>query len=407
MEQKVGKKIIIALSHQIREQLAEVVLCTKSFRLDTKSKLLIYTNKSSWKSKPKKKITLISKCIEYTQKKLGLINFRIFFSRDANMVFSNGGFLITNKPYIAYIEKPTQIFGYTAKSYEKPIGRFMLNFFLRQKNLKFVFFRTEAALSGMLHIPLLGKRTEAMIKQKGTVIYPPIRNPHNTSTERFKNLRNIRFLFVTSAFYEKGGIELLNAFQRLRKRYGDRISLTIISRTNTMEDSDLRRIQSTAGITFSEPISRSKLYKQYYNTAHVFVYPTYSDSFSAVINEAISAYLPIISSDFFSIPERVIDQETGFLFNSPFKNYDQNMVIFEEHFTDDSSFPSDLPEKRSTGKLDYVEKFLEEKMAFFVENPKEIEVMAKKTKVLYENTFSGEKIATRIEDLFHQTVSKK
>lgn len=411
------KKYIIGLTHTFREQLADVILDLKNFLVYDPDKL-VTTNVSEWNGiamfdsfaryinfSSITKIPLVSRI----QKILGLINIRYIDRKkyiSSDVLFANGGFLISNKPYITYLEKATQIFGYTAKNYNKPIGRWLLRNRLKDDNLKFVFFRTETAKIGFINTFSDDAVVKDMIIKKGVSVYPPAFPAEGSeSLERFKNPTVVRFLFVSSSFLLKGGVELINAFDRLSKELRD-IELTIITKIGTIDDSTLKIIKNHKQIVLIEPMSRDVLYSEYFLKSHCFVYPTYSDSFSMVINEAIGSFLPVITSDFFSIPERIIDGENGFLFKSPFKNYDDRFVIYEEHFSDDVNIIKKIYDAGNSGSLKYVEDFLYRKMKLLATDKDALLKMAQKTKSIYYQKL--DRIANRksVENFFLRAISE-
>lgn len=397
-----GKRLI-SLSHPLREQLAEIVLNLPDFEVEPSSLDQIKSNRSSWKSADSGKASWVSRVIPALQQGLGLVNFRRF-TGPGDLAVANGGFLVTDKPYVAYIEKPTQIYGYTGRNYGKPLGRLMLKRFLHDPHLKKLFFRTETALNSMLAVPEFRGEIRKLVQAKGVAVSPPLANPHTPSLERFRSPATLRLLFVSSIFYEKGGLELVHAFNRLSRERND-IELTLITKPERIRPEHRQEIQANSRIKLLEAaFSRDELFARFFNQAHVFVYPTYSDSFSAVVNEALSAYLPVLTSDFFSLPERIEDGKNGFLFPSPFPNYGSDLVIREEHFRSDSSFPRDLPSWQAAGKLAYVEDFLMEKMGLLASDNALLQRLAAGAKRVYEEKLDPVTIRSRINTYFLQSL---
>ncbi len=412
------KKHIIGLTHVFREQLADVVFGLKDFLVYDPDKS-VTTNVSEWNSiamfgsfSGYINFSSITKTpvISRIQKIFGLINIRYINSKkytSADVLFANGGFLISNKPYITYLEKSTQIFGYTAKNYNKPIGKWLLRNRLNDKNLKFIFFRTETAKIGFINTFIDDPVIKDAIIKKGVSVYPPVFPAEGCeSLERFINPTVVKFLFVSSSFLLKGGVEMVTAFDRLSKELKN-IELTIITKIGTIDDSTLRVIKNNKQIVLIEPMPRNVLYAEYFLKSHCFVYPTYSDSFSMVINEAMGSFLPVITSDFFSIPERIVNEENGFLFKSPFKNYDSKFVIYEEHFSDDTSIIKKIYDAGNSGALKYVEDFLYEKMKILSIDNNVLQSMAESSKKYYYNQINAKEIKIRVNNYFLSAVDPK
>lgn len=394
-----NKKYIIELSHPIREMLASIILDLDDFGIDEESKKKILVNRKSenkqtgsiWSGNSSRLLFFL---LDKIQKKLGLVNFKFYFAKKkSDLVFAHGGFLITDKPYVTYLEKATQIYGYTGKNYGKFLSKLMLRYFLKDKKLKKIFFLTQAAFEGMLNVPEFDRKMKEIIRTKSVVMYPPLENLGNPNPERFKDTKgDMKFLYISNSFYGKGGKELLNAFLKLYQE-NRAIRLIIISNTKTIGKDDFETIKKNEKIEMYDYVfSPKELFDKFFNQCHVFCYATYSDSFSAVVNEAIAASLPIITSDFYSIPERVIEGYNGFLFKSPFRNYDNNFVIEKEHFTDIYDFYEIISKNQINGKLDYVTDFLFEKMKFFTENRTELQRMSLNCNSIYDEMLNVGKI---------------
>lgn len=409
------KKYTIALAHSFREQLADVVLDLPDFSVLNVDRF-VSTNVREWKAI--KMFGSFSSYLNFSsvtsipivsriQKIFGLINFRIVFfdRRNVDIFFANGGFLFSRKPYITYIEKATQVFGYTAKNYNKCIGRWLLRNRLEDKKLKYVFFRTETAKKGFINTFKDDARIVRAIEKKGVYVYPPTFPARdNISLERFRNPEKVRFLFISSSFVLKGGAQMVRAFDALSHEMTS-VELIIITKIGTIDQETLNVIRKNKKITLKEPMDRATLYTEYLLTSHCLVYPTFSDSFSMVINEAIGSFLPIITSDFFSIPERVRDSKNGFLFPSPYKNYNDEFVIFEEHFSDDENIIRRIYEDDREYRLRHIQKFLYEKMKILATDNDVLFRMAEASKEMYYERLDDIKIKKQVNAYFISAIS--
>jgi len=110
-----------------------------------------------------------------------------------------------------------------------------------------------------------------------------------------------RILFVGADFARKGGETLLDAFKGLREG----CELHLVTK---------ERIKPEAGVhVYRDLAPNSDALKNLYATADVFVLPTLADCFPLVIQEAMAAGLPVVSTAVGAIPEAVRDGETGLL----------------------------------------------------------------------------------------------
>jgi len=132
-------------------------------------------------------------------------------------------------------------------------------------------------------------------KNKIEVVYPAMQ-PLDAKNKKHGD---INLLFVSVRFFTKGGKELLEAYDVLKKKYD--FKLTIISDV----PSELRRkYRNDKNIIFHEPnIPRQRLLDDFFSVADVFVLPSYMDTFGMVFLEAMSYRLPIVTTNVFAIPE--------------------------------------------------------------------------------------------------------
>jgi glycosyltransferase involved in cell wall biosynthesis len=104
------------------------------------------------------------------------------------------------------------------------------------------------------------------------------------------------FLFVGRLVREKGVFDLLNAYASLPSDTGRDVSLVFVGEGAAKAELS-RRAASISGavIQFRGFVQRDDL-PSYYALADTFVFPTHSDPWGLVINEAMSSGLPIICS---------------------------------------------------------------------------------------------------------------
>lgn len=111
----------------------------------------------------------------------------------------------------------------------------------------------------------------------------------------------VRILFVGADFTRKGGETLLQAFRLL----SEDCELHLVTK---------ERLDAESGIhVYRDLAPNSDLLKNLYATADIFVLPTLADCFPLVIQEAMAAGLPVVSTAVGAITEAVSDGETGLL----------------------------------------------------------------------------------------------
>ncbi len=111
----------------------------------------------------------------------------------------------------------------------------------------------------------------------------------------------LRILFVGADFARKGGEDLLRAVGQLAQP----VDLHLVTK---------EAIPERPGVmVYGNVGPNSDLLKDLYATADIFVLPTHADCFPLVIQEAMAAGLPVISTDVGAIGEAVIPCRTGLL----------------------------------------------------------------------------------------------
>ncbi len=132
-------------------------------------------------------------------------------------------------------------------------------------------------------------------EKKIEVVYPAIQ----PLAVKKKKHDTPRLLFVSVRFFTKGGRELLEAFTQLRKKMD--LELTIVS-----DVPEAWQKKYSDGITYLPPtVPRKTLIEEHFASADAFVLPSYMDTFGMVFLEAMSAGVPIVSTNVFAIPEIV------------------------------------------------------------------------------------------------------
>ncbi len=157
---------------------------------------------------------------------------------------------------------------------------------------------------------------------------------------------SVNLLFVGRFDYQKGYDILLDAMKRLQNPH---IHLTLIGDSvhSAQQIEKLPQAQYTGWLKASQM-------EPYFINADVLVIPSRWEGFAMVPLEAMSYSLPIIASDATSLPEVVIDKQTGYLF----KNGDANSLLSVLNRLD----KSDLSEMGRKGNQLYTENFTSQAM---------------------------------------------
>ena len=154
------------------------------------------------------------------------------------------------------------------------------------------------------------------LEHKKRIIYRPVHLPSPETTKKDNGLFNV--IFIGNSFYRKGGFQLLKAFERSAHKDW---RLHVVS--NFFEDwgprpteeqmEELEKIKNSDNrITFTQHMSHEDVFHAI-SASDVLVGVTYADPWYNSVMEAAACGVPVIASNISSIPEMVIDGETGTL----------------------------------------------------------------------------------------------
>lgn len=189
------------------------------------------------------------------------------------------------------------------------------------------------------------------LEKKMEVVYPAI---HATKFRKEKHGKT-RLLFISTRFHEKGGPQILQAFESLDKKYD--VQLTMIT---SAPEEYIRKYESK-DIEFLKPnLSRQELFRKFYPESDIFLFLTHFDTFGFVMLEAMNFSLPVIALRQYATPEIVEDGKNGFLIGCEYvrDNFPQYSTIEER-----ADFLKDKPQE------DVVRKLVE-RCSFLIENEK-------------------------------------
>jgi glycosyltransferase involved in cell wall biosynthesis len=105
------------------------------------------------------------------------------------------------------------------------------------------------------------------------------------------------FLFVGRLVPEKGVFELLEAYGRLAPEIRSEMGLVFVGDGVARSELERRAVVISPGsVRFPGFVQREQL-ASFYGLAEVFVFPTYTDTWGLVVNEAMACGLPVICSE--------------------------------------------------------------------------------------------------------------
>ncbi len=212
------------------------------------------------------------------------------------------------------------------------------------------------------------------------------------------NEKTVKLLFINSAnintgqhFFAKGGLEVLHAFVRLRKKYSN-LELTI--RSGMPED--LRVVcNAIPGVRVYHELMPQTALEQEWRSANIFVLPNRYNTPAMSFLEAMSYELPIVTTEIWANPELVKDGETGFTVSHPYtRQYNACDPALPW-----SKIPTTVPYETTVGDL-------VRRLELLIENHSWGLEMGKKARRMVESgQFSTEKRNERLKRFLDSAVS--
>lgn len=334
---------------------------------------------------------------------LGILNIRIKFDRKADIFFTYGCFLLTNRPYCIYIENSLALFNYNLKIAQHPCARWLFTWFVQRKNCKKLIFMSQAAQQGFLtYLSSYSPTVQNHAQAKSIQLYPAL---ERSTASAKKPGKQLRLLFV-GMFYVKGGDELIKAFEQLKPHY-PQLALTIVTPFQIMRVQDRERIRSLQDVSLIDASLSTQQMEELYRNHDVFILPTYRDSFGLVFLEALSWGLPIICTDHYATPEIVQNEYNGFLFpHHPLKDYDPVTYAPLGKYYNPKDFYRDLFALQKSKALQPVVDFLVTSIERFLKEPQLLEEFSANSLSLYDKRFDAKTMAQDIETVFRSAVSE-
>ena len=335
---------------------------------------------------------------------LGIPNVRVKFMKEGDLFFTYGCLLFTNKPYCVYLENGLSPYRYDLVISKNPIARMLTSFLIRRKQCKKLIFMSKTAQKSFLSSVKYSPKTIRAIKEKSEQCYPLMTTQDSQDPKKASG-EKLRILFA-GTFYIKGGIEVVNAFEQLKKTYPN-LELTIITQEMTLKKEDLERIKSIDGISLFNAAFNAEQMNNFYREHDIFVIPTYRDSFGAILIEVLPFGMPIITTDQYATTEVAIDGYNGFVYpNHPLKDYDtETFQMFNKYFNPENFYAA-LFKFQEEGKMKPVESFIYKSIEKFIKKPELVEEFSKNSIELYKKKFHYDLISSRIESILLDAIEK-
>lgn len=249
---------------------------------------------------------------------LGIFQIINLTKREDNIYgyFSYNRFLKSKLPYIIYLENPYALVNYSLDRMEYYISKKRLEKCFNDPQLKSIVCLSQACKN------TIKKIYDIPSKVKICQIYPLIETGYLTKEYHGK----IYCLFIASEFYVKGGLEILEAFEKMEYSLREIIELTVITPLNDLDASIIQRLNKVSVCLKDFNLTKEEMKKEY-STCHIILNPTRMDSFSLVTLESMKYGCVYIGTNIYAIAEMIEEGVNGYCINSNYSIWKSNNLM--------------------------------------------------------------------------------
>lgn len=333
---------------------------------------------------------------------IGIPNVRFRFDTDGDMYFTYGSLVLGSKPYCTYIETGVALYNYDMGIARNPLAQFLVMFAATRSNCKKLIFLSEAGKKSFFATVWYPPFVRRVLEQKSVVIYPIPIEKQNT---RAKTYNGTLKLFFPGTFYIKGGLEIIRAYERLRKTYTN-IELTVVTALHVVKQSDIDHMRSLPGLTLMDANLTEQEMIELYRTHDIFLLPTYREGFGLVLIEALAYGLPVVITDQYATAEMAVDGYNGFVYkNHPLLDYDPKTYKMHGRYSNPRDFYAKYLALEAANRMKPIDDFLVQSIAKFCDQPDLLEEFSRHSLELYASKFDADMLGRKLESVFLEAVS--
>lgn len=174
--------------------------------------------------------------------------------------------------------------------------------------------------AGRATLESYGRIQDREILDKVSVVYPAI---GTVDAARIRYSDGPAQLLFSGDFFRKGGANVIDAFELLQQEFkGIRLTLccdeNLHFRTHNtgLRTEYLARIRNNPAINMIGLVPRDKIINELLPSTDVYLLPTYVETFGFAILEAMAFGIPVVTTNYFAIPEMVGHGVTGFMIDT-------------------------------------------------------------------------------------------
>jgi glycosyltransferase involved in cell wall biosynthesis len=267
---------------------------------------------------------------------------------------------VTRLPWICSLANFQEAMAFNALGMPLPrvVKRHLLEPIFRADNFLGFTFWSEAGRRTMLDY---GGITDPQIIEKARVVYPAV----GVRNDRRIDGKSPRMILFQGDFFRKGGVHVVDAFERLQARHPDLtlrlcsdIDIDFHTRDSKLRERYLHRIISNPSILIGRE-SRDIFLDETLPRSAVYVVPTYDETFGFAILEALAAGVPVLATREFAIPEMLDHGINGWLL--PYSQKEKDVMM--DGYTV-RHIPLEFHERISEGVFDVLNELFSERVDY-------------------------------------------
>lgn len=197
---------------------------------------------------------------------------------------------------------------------------FIRSLLMRDNFIKLIFW----SQAGKDTLREYGCADDAELLKKTAVVYPAVRRVSDSLINFNKEEVNLLF---SGDFFRKGGVNVLDSFEALQKRF-TKIKLLLccdetidFNTTNTdLKNYALKKIYDNKSVIMMGRVKRDKYINDVLPVTDIYLLPTYAETFGFAVLEAMAYGIPVVSTNIAALPEMVKDKYSGLMVDV--SNYD-------------------------------------------------------------------------------------
>ncbi|MCL5009905.1 MAG: glycosyltransferase family 4 protein [Candidatus Parvarchaeota archaeon] len=276
---------------------------------------------------------------------------RIFYYKtDADLIFSTRGITPLNrKPWVTEFEHPYAFVGMDYNNWGWRQRRFV-KFLISSKNCKRLMPNSYAAM-----MALKNSFDASRIDSKLEVVKLAV---HYKKIKRIKHDKVTLLTIGNDDVYGRGFNIIKDAFPELKRKYDIEWTIKTNQQFHPKDNAFIERY----GVKVVRGILSDKEMDELFGRSDIYVFQSPGETNSIAMYEAMRAGLPVVSTDAFAFPEKVIPGYNGFMVHTPHVFWRKDFLRDSKHDIDYSRYHNRKLSDELYGYVEYLVKHRKERL---------------------------------------------